>query len=75
MSGSIANQQNKARTRGLTGMLAFVYGVLCYSVFFGTFLCAIGFVENVGVPKSIDSVPVAVLINLLLQGLFAVHLG
>jgi protein-S-isoprenylcysteine O-methyltransferase Ste14 len=39
----------------LKRLTTFIYGLLCYLLFFGTFLYAIGFIGNILVPKSIDS--------------------
>jgi len=60
------------------GFLAAVYGFVCYVVFLGSFLYAIGFVGDVVVPKTIDSGPAAAMpealaVNLVLLGLFAVQ--
>ncbi len=62
----------------LKRIAAFVYGVVCYGVFFATFLYAVGFIGNLLVPKTMDS-PARVSflsafgIDVLLLGIFAVQ--
>jgi methanethiol S-methyltransferase len=58
--------------------IALLYGLAAYLVFFFAFLYAIGFVEGLWVPKTIDTgtvVPMteALIVNLLLMSLFAVQ--
>lgn len=59
-------------------MLGFLYGVVVYGLFLGTFLYSIGFVGNIIVPKSIDGAAttpflMAVVINLAVLSVFALQ--
>jgi protein-S-isoprenylcysteine O-methyltransferase Ste14 len=56
----------------------FIYGSLSYLLFLGTFLYAIGFIGNFGVPRTLDGTPdkslgIALLIDVGLLTLFAVQ--
>jgi protein-S-isoprenylcysteine O-methyltransferase Ste14 len=62
----------------MSRFIAFLYGLVAYAVFFVAFLYAIGFVENMLVPKSIDSgatwpIIEAVIVNLVLMSIFAIQ--
>ena len=59
-------------------IVVFAYGVIAYVVFLATYLYAVGFVGNIGAPKSLDSAPTAPLavslaINIGLLALFALQ--
>jgi len=59
-------------------MIALFYGIVVYVLFFVTFLYAIGFVEDLVVPKTIDSGSAgsseqALVVNLVLLSIFAIQ--
>lgn len=75
-------QTLKADTRGqgnVSGrIIAFLYGIAAYVFFFVTFLYAIGFVEDLVVPKTIDGgtagpTAPALIVNLVLMSIFAIQ--
>src|SRR5215218_6739000 len=62
----------------LKRVLFFAYGIFSYLLFLGTFLYAIGFIGNFGVPRTLDGTPgkslgIALLIDVGLLTLFAVQ--
>jgi methanethiol S-methyltransferase len=62
----------------MAGIASFTYGLTTYALFLATFLYAIAFVGNWPVPKTIDTGPAgpattAIVVNVLLLGLFAVQ--
>jgi methanethiol S-methyltransferase len=65
-------------TSATGGTVAVLYGAVTYLLFLATFLYAIAFVGNLPVPKTIDSgtagpIGLALLVNTLLLGLFAIQ--
>jgi protein-S-isoprenylcysteine O-methyltransferase Ste14 len=62
----------------MSRLIALLYGLLSYAFFFITFLYAVGFVENLVVPQTIDVGPQApvveaLIVNLILMSLFAIQ--
>src|SRR5437764_5206978 len=60
----------------MASLSALCFGLLAYASFVGAFVYAVGFLGNMGVPKSIDSgtagsLATSVIIDVLLLGLFA----
>src|SRR3984957_7538079 len=76
IKNSVGNRS--AREASMTRIIALVYGSIVYLFFLITFLYTIGFAEGIPGIKTIDSGPtdrvwIAVIVNVLLLGLFAVQ--
>lgn len=87
-TGSDRNFSAKEGSKMFARIMGFIYGVVCYLIFFGTFLYAIGFVgggnlygpdKSLFVPKSIDMPPPdgsfieRLIIDIVLLALFAIQ--
>src|SRR5271156_4801538 len=79
MSQIQATGQDIHRQVNLAGrLIAFLYGIASYAVFFVSFLYAVGFVSGLAVPKTIDNGPdaptaQAIIVDLLLMSVFAIQ--
>ena len=78
MTQIIQNADTRGQGNVAGRILAFLYGIVAYVVFFVTFLYAIGFVEGLVVPKTIDSgstgpTAQALIVNLVLMSIFAIQ--
>jgi protein-S-isoprenylcysteine O-methyltransferase Ste14 len=78
MSSYVTEQKITQPASTISGLLTLLYSVVCYLIFFGTFLYAIGFVGKLVVPKAMDTGAAtpfrqALLIDVLLLGVFAVQ--
>jgi protein-S-isoprenylcysteine O-methyltransferase Ste14 len=76
--GLASPSQNAEQETPMSRFIAFLYGLVSYVIFFVTFLYALGFVEGLVVPKTIDSgatgsVTEALVANILLMSLFAIQ--
>src|SRR5882672_5250467 len=71
-------RHNRKTTLMFARLLILLYAIMSYAVFLVSFLYALGFVGNYLVPKSIDiggspNVSEAIIVDLLLLGLFAIQ--
>jgi protein-S-isoprenylcysteine O-methyltransferase Ste14 len=78
MTQAQASSQDTRQGNTISRLMAFLYGIASYVVFFVTFLYAIGFVSGLVVPKTIDTgtaVPLteAFIVNLVLMSVFAIQ--
>jgi protein-S-isoprenylcysteine O-methyltransferase Ste14 len=73
-----ANADARGQGHVVGRIMAFLYGIAAYVIFFATFLYAIAFVDDLFVPKTIDSGTAgsavqALIVNLVLLSIFAIQ--